>query len=91
MRNMAAALLLSHGVPMVQMGDEYGHTKVASVSACLDTHDLCLCTQAAASLCSLAVPCVLTSRHKYQESQILSLIIHFPSTLTPSPSPAVNA
>lgn len=32
MRNMAAALLLSHGVPMVQMGDEYGHTKVASVS-----------------------------------------------------------
>lgn len=28
MRNMAAALLLSHGVPMVQMGDEYGHTKV---------------------------------------------------------------
>ncbi|KAL3147709.1 Iron-sulfur assembly protein 1 [Trebouxia sp. C0010 RCD-2024] len=27
MRNMAAALLLSHGVPMVQMGDEYGHTK----------------------------------------------------------------
>ena len=32
MRNMAAALLLSHGVPMVQMGDEYGHTKVASLS-----------------------------------------------------------
>lgn len=31
MRNMAAALLLSHGVPMVQMGDEYGHTKVPSV------------------------------------------------------------
>ena len=30
MRNMAAALLLSHGVPMVQMGDEYGHTKVSS-------------------------------------------------------------
>lgn len=28
MRNLAAALLLSHGVPMVQMGDEYGHTKV---------------------------------------------------------------
>ena len=26
-RNMAAALLLSHGVPMVQMGDEYGHSK----------------------------------------------------------------
>ncbi|DBB07506.1 TPA: Iron-sulfur assembly protein 1 [Trebouxia sp. C0006] len=27
MRNMAAALLLSHGVPMIQMGDEYGHSK----------------------------------------------------------------
>lgn len=28
MRNMAAALLLAHGVPMLQMGDEYGHSKV---------------------------------------------------------------
>jgi isoamylase len=27
MRNMAAALLVSHGVPMLCMGDEYGHTK----------------------------------------------------------------
>lgn len=27
MRNMACALLLSHGVPMLQMGDEYGHSK----------------------------------------------------------------
>lgn len=27
-RNMAAALLLSHGVPMIQMGDDYGHSKV---------------------------------------------------------------
>lgn len=27
MRNMAAALLLAHGVPMLTMGDEYGHTK----------------------------------------------------------------
>lgn len=27
MRNLACALLLSHGVPMVLMGDEYGHTK----------------------------------------------------------------
>lgn len=26
-RNLAAALLLSHGVPMLHMGDEYGHTK----------------------------------------------------------------
>ena len=26
-RNLAAALLLSHGVPMIHMGDEYGHTK----------------------------------------------------------------
>lgn len=29
MRNLACALLLSHGVPMVLMGDEYGHTKVS--------------------------------------------------------------
>lgn len=28
MRNLAAALLLSHGVPMILMGDEYGHSKV---------------------------------------------------------------
>lgn len=27
MRNMAMALLLAHGVPMLTMGDEYGHTK----------------------------------------------------------------
>jgi len=27
MRNMAMALLLAHGVPMITMGDEYGHTK----------------------------------------------------------------
>lgn len=27
-RNLAAALLLSHGVPMFVMGDEYGHSKV---------------------------------------------------------------
>jgi isoamylase len=27
MRNMAAALLLAHGVPMIMMGDEYGHSK----------------------------------------------------------------
>jgi isoamylase len=26
MRNMLAALLLAHGVPMLYMGDEYGHT-----------------------------------------------------------------
>ena len=26
-RNLAAALLLAQGVPMVLMGDEYGHTK----------------------------------------------------------------
>ena len=31
MRNLACALLLSHGVPMLQMGDEYGHSKVRSV------------------------------------------------------------
>lgn len=27
MRNFSMALLLSHGVPMLHMGDEYGHTK----------------------------------------------------------------
>lgn len=27
MRNFAAALLLAQGVPMILMGDEYGHTK----------------------------------------------------------------
>eukprot|EP00884_Botryococcus_braunii_P015679 jgi/Botrbrau1/2795/Bobra.0125s0007.1 len=27
MRNLAAALLLAHGVPMIHMGDEYAHTK----------------------------------------------------------------
>ena len=30
MRNLAAALLLSHGVPMLQMGDEYGHSKAGN-------------------------------------------------------------
>jgi pullulanase/glycogen debranching enzyme len=32
MRNMAASLLLAHGVPMLQMGDEYGHSKVGGMS-----------------------------------------------------------
>lgn len=27
MRNMMTALLVAHGVPMINMGDEYGHTK----------------------------------------------------------------
>jgi isoamylase len=27
MRNFACALLLAHGVPMMQMGDDYGHSK----------------------------------------------------------------
>lgn len=44
MRNMAAALLLSHGVPMVQMGDEYGHTKVPSVSVHHKFALVCRCT-----------------------------------------------
>jgi pullulanase/glycogen debranching enzyme len=30
-RNLAAALLLSHGVPMFVMGDEYGHSKVSAL------------------------------------------------------------
>ena len=29
MRNLASALLLAHGVPMMQMGDEYGHSKAS--------------------------------------------------------------
>lgn len=33
MRNLAAALLLSHGTPMILMGDEYGHSK-ASIPTC---------------------------------------------------------
>ena len=37
MRNLAAALLLSHGVPMIHMGDEYGHSKVCKSRA----HSLC--------------------------------------------------
>ena len=42
MRNLAAALMLSHGVPMILMGDEYGHSKVwpsertCSSMPCLD-------------------------------------------------------
>ena len=27
MRNFAVALLMAHGVPMIHMGDEYGHSK----------------------------------------------------------------
>ena len=27
MRNFAVALLVAHGVPMIHMGDEYGHSK----------------------------------------------------------------
>ncbi|KAI8476733.1 MAG: isoamylase [Monoraphidium minutum] len=39
MRNMAAALLLSHGVPMIQMGDEYGHSKGGNNNTyCHDDH-----------------------------------------------------
>lgn len=30
MRNFACALLLAHGVPMLQMGDEYGHSKAGN-------------------------------------------------------------
>jgi pullulanase/glycogen debranching enzyme len=30
MRNAACALLLSHGIPMFQMGDEYGHSKAGN-------------------------------------------------------------
>jgi pullulanase/glycogen debranching enzyme len=30
MRNMSCALLLAHGIPMFQMGDEYGHSKAGN-------------------------------------------------------------
>jgi len=43
-RNMAAALLLSHGVPMIQMGDEYGHSKV-----CQSQSALCVMPQKSAA------------------------------------------
>ncbi len=45
MRNMAAALLLSHGVPMIQMGDEYGHSKV-----CKSLYALCVVPQESAAV-----------------------------------------
>ena len=39
MRNMAAALLVSHGIPMLTMGDEYGHTKSGNNNTyCHDSH-----------------------------------------------------
>ena len=47
MRNLAAALLLAHGVPMVVMGDEYGHSKVL---AWLATWRLsCMCDECGCS------------------------------------------
>jgi pullulanase/glycogen debranching enzyme len=30
MRNLSVALLMAHGVPMITMGDEYGHTKLGN-------------------------------------------------------------
>lgn len=30
MRNMSMALLMAHGVPMITMGDEYGHSKAGN-------------------------------------------------------------
>jgi isoamylase len=30
MRNMSMALLLAHGIPMIYMGDEYGHSKMGN-------------------------------------------------------------
>jgi transketolase N-terminal domain/subunit len=32
MRNMALALFMAHGVPMLTMGDEYGHTKGVEIT-----------------------------------------------------------
>ncbi len=29
MRNLATALLVAQGIPMILMGDEYGHSKVS--------------------------------------------------------------
>lgn len=65
MRNLAAALLLAHGTPMVQMGDEYGHTKVDS---CLETSTCLLVRKAVANLqaCSSALESFLTALSKLQ-------------------------
>ena len=30
MRNFSVALLMAHGVPMIHMGDEYGHSKLGN-------------------------------------------------------------
>lgn len=39
MRNFFLCLMVSQGVPMIQMGDEYGHTKVGNNNSyCHDTH-----------------------------------------------------
>ena len=51
MRNLACALLLAHGVPMMQMGDEYGHSKVGTAPAAWS-----LCWQPAASAVRVAEP-----------------------------------
>ena len=54
-RNMAAALLLSHGVPMIQMGDEYGHTKVwsANVFTSWQATQSCACLDTLLAACNL--------------------------------------
>ena len=44
-RNLAAALLLAQGVPMIVMGDEYGHSKVSC----------CRCS----AFCSSCLPLVM--------------------------------
>ncbi|KIY96248.1 glycogen operon protein GlgX [Monoraphidium neglectum] len=39
MRNMVTALMVAHGVPMIQMGDEYGHSKAGNNNTyCHDDH-----------------------------------------------------
>lgn len=40
MRNFACALLLAHGVPMLQMGDEYGHSKLGNNNTYCHDSDL---------------------------------------------------
>jgi isoamylase len=43
MRNVTMALLLAHGVPMLHMGDEYGHTKNGNNNTyCHDTKCVCV-------------------------------------------------
>lgn len=53
MRNMVTALMVAHGVPMIQMGDEYGHSKVGARAdvQCVDVF-VCACQACYVSVCA---------------------------------------